>query len=102
MLIILHLNLKKHHIFLDGLLLDIKQWGFSAILPNQNAVSVMLPIAINTKLFITAIDMVNTNNPVTFGYYLDEEDNNKIIKFVTEKTTPSESNNTFLWFGLFS
>ena len=80
----------------------IIQWGFSAILPNQNAVSVMLPIAINTKLFITAIDMVNTNNPVTFGYYLDEEDNNKIIKFVTEKTTPSESNNTFLWFGLFS
>lgn len=80
----------------------ILQWGFSAILPNQNAVSVMLPIAINTKLFITAIDMVNTNNPVTFGYYLDEEDNNKIIKFVTEKTTPSESNNTFLWFGLFS
>lgn len=80
----------------------IIQWGFSAILPNQNAVSVMLPIAINTKLFITAIDMVNTNNPVTFGYYLDEEDNNKIIKFVTEKTTPSESNNTFLWLGLFS
>lgn len=80
----------------------IIQWGFSAILPNQNAVSVMLPIAINTKLFITAIDMVNTNNPVTFGYYLNEEDNNKIIKFVTEKTTPSESNNTFLWFGLFS
>ena len=80
----------------------IIQWGFSAILPNQNAVSVMLPIAINTKLFITAIDRVNTNNPVTFGYYLDEEDNNKIIKFVTEKTTPSESNNTFLWFGLFS
>ena len=79
-----------------------RQWGFSAILPNQNAVSVMLPIAINTKLFITAIDMVNTNNPVTFGYYLDEEDNNKIIKFVTEKTTPSESNNTFLWLGLFS
>lgn len=29
MLIILHLNLKKHHIFLDGLLLDIKQWGMS-------------------------------------------------------------------------
>ena len=86
------------HFFGDAII----QWGFSAILPNQNAVSVMLPIAINTKLFITAIDMVNTNNPVTFGYYLDEDDNNKIIKFVTEKTTPSESNNTFLWFGLFS
>lgn len=56
----------------------------------------MLPIAINTKLFITAIDMVNTNNPVTFGYYLDEEDNNKIIKFVTEKTTPSREFKTII------
>ena len=91
-----------HYLQLIPTVLIHQQWGFSAILPNQNAVSVMLPIAINTKLFITAIDMVNTNNPVTFGYYLNEEDNNKIIKFVTEKTTPSESNNTFLWFGLFS
>ncbi|UVX36150.1 MAG: hypothetical protein [Bacteriophage sp.] len=56
MLIILHLNLKKHHIFLDGLLLDIKQWGcaFTAF-SKDNIISVNLPISSKTLAITTNI-----------------------------------------------
>ena len=80
----------------------IIQWGTGNIESNVNETTVTLPISVIKKLSIVAIDKVSSNNPVPFGYYLDEESNNKIIKFITEKNTASGVNNSFLWFGLFS
>ena len=79
-----------------------KQWGTGNIESNVNETTVTLPISVIKKLSIVAIDKVSSNNPVPFGYYLDEESNNKIIKFITEKNTASGVNNSFLWLGLFS
>lgn len=42
-----------------------------------------------------------TNDPVVFGYYLDEEKDKTIIKFITVKNTASGLRNTFLWCGIF-
>lgn len=81
---------------------SIIQWGTGNIESNVNETTVTLPISVIKKLSIVAIDKVSSNNPVPFGYYLDEESNNKIIKFITEKNTASGVNNSFLWFGLFS
>nr|UWD73524.1 MAG: hypothetical protein [Bacteriophage sp.] len=67
MLIILHLNLKKHHIFLDGLLLDIKQWRLSSstsIGANENKkISINLPIALKNKVFV--------NIPIIYSTTID-------------------------------
>lgn len=81
MLIILHLNLKKHHIFLDGLLLDIKQWGsFSG---NGNGFEVNFPISFTQNCYGIAssdtgdvclaigIKLLNLNSIQIFGRNLD-------------------------------
>ena len=91
MLIILHLNLKKHHIFLDGLLLDIKQWGNYGDSSNT-----LIPLNLNITsakmLFAIATDITNNGNPQ--GAYLgyDVIENNK-IRFLFDATPW-----TFAWF----
>lgn len=91
MLIILHLNLKKHHIFLDGLLLDIKQWGSYS--NNANTlITLNLNITSSKILFAIATDITNNGNPQ--GAYLgyDVIENNK-IRFLFDATPW-----TFAWF----
>ena len=86
---------------IDGLVLECKQWGSNDIPSTTNVTTITLPISVTKKLAIIALDKVSTNNPVPFGYYLNEDSNNKIIKFITEKNTSSGTNNSFSWFGIF-
>lgn len=79
----------------------IRQWGNDDIPSNTNQTTITLPISVTKKFAIVALDKVTTNNPIPFGYYLNEDSNNEIIKFITEKNTASGLNNSFSWFGLF-
>lgn len=102
MLIILHLNLKKHHIFLDGLLLDIKQWGTYSInvTKDYTYANIKLPLTctIYKPLFIIPSIMCNNaNNTKDFNIQCSGN-NTTSISFVVRCLSSTRDEFTFQWF----
>ena len=81
MLIILHLNLKKHHIFLDGLLLDIKQWGTSYTVNTSGEQTAWMPLTAKIKIAMANVLKSDTSPGVCNTFFNAEESTNnfKII-----------------------